>query len=280
MLKERQTSMRSWLASGEPWVWANAAAVGISVVAVAGLLLLIAIRGLAHFWPAEVRLVNFTDQFGQSQVAMGELADTESLTPQRYAEVFGSSDPQTETVQRWLLKTGNRRFSPPDFQWLFERDVSHIEYPEDVVVLERMEWGNAYGFLVAVYDGANPVNSGDLWQAFQQRLRRAHEIRGQIEELEQGTLNRINYQLERLRLERRSLEFAGESANHLTRAAADLNADYLVAESQLRDLYTQLQKDQIELRLASGTVVATISPRSFAPGNRTACHWPKSLATT
>jgi len=257
MLKERQTSMRSWLASGEPWVWANAAAVGISVVAVVGLLLLIAIRGLAHFWPAEVRLINFTDQFGQAQVAMGELADTESLTPQRYAEVFGSSDPQTETVERWLLKTGNRRFSPPDFQWLFERDVSSIEYPEDAVVLERMEWGNAYGFLVSVYDGERQVTSGDLWGAFQQRLERAHDIRLQIEELEQGTLNRINYQLERLRLDRRSLEFAGESASHLAPEEADLNADYLVAESRLRDLYTSLQRDNIELRLASGRVVTT-----------------------
>ena len=42
-------SLQTWIKSGVPWVWLNAAAVTASITLVAGLLLLIAARGLGHF---------------------------------------------------------------------------------------------------------------------------------------------------------------------------------------------------------------------------------------
>ena len=50
----KKTSVSGWVKSGEPWVWLNAGAVAISVIMVIGLLLLIAVRGLGHFWPADI----------------------------------------------------------------------------------------------------------------------------------------------------------------------------------------------------------------------------------
>jgi len=41
--------IRQWIASGAPWVWLNAAAVSACILLVAGLLALIAWRGLGHF---------------------------------------------------------------------------------------------------------------------------------------------------------------------------------------------------------------------------------------
>ena len=38
MLRAEKTSVRSWFSSGELWIWINAAAVGISIAAVGGLL--------------------------------------------------------------------------------------------------------------------------------------------------------------------------------------------------------------------------------------------------
>ncbi|MDO7573757.1 MAG: phosphate ABC transporter, permease protein PstA, partial [Oceanospirillaceae bacterium] len=45
---------RQWFASGLPWIWLNGAAVAINVIMVVGLLGLIAVRGLEHFWPAAI----------------------------------------------------------------------------------------------------------------------------------------------------------------------------------------------------------------------------------
>lgn len=257
MLRQRHSNMRTWLASGEPWIWLNAAAVGISIVAVGGLLILIAVRGLAHFWPADVRSVEYLDQFGQQQVALGELADTESLSPRRYADVFGDTDVQTATVERWLLKTGNRRYNPPDFRWLFARDVRALDYPADVMVLERMEWGNAYGYLESVSERGRKVPTDDLWATLGERLARVARIRAEIVELEQDTLNEINFQLERQRLQRRATAISGNVLADADAESQDLLERYKTTEARLRELYEALKRDAIDLRLASGQVVNT-----------------------
>ena len=49
MEMQRRQSLLSWIRSGEPMIWANAAAVSVSVIAVLGLLLLLAVRGFGHF---------------------------------------------------------------------------------------------------------------------------------------------------------------------------------------------------------------------------------------
>ena len=46
--------IKKWFKTGDPWVWLNAAAVSASLIIVIGLLLLIAIQGLSHFWPKAV----------------------------------------------------------------------------------------------------------------------------------------------------------------------------------------------------------------------------------
>ena len=51
----------------------NAAAVGVSVSAVVGIVLLIAVKGLAHFWPADVAKISFEDKNGQQQLVFGDL---------------------------------------------------------------------------------------------------------------------------------------------------------------------------------------------------------------
>ena len=48
------TTKLGFFKSGTPWVWLNAAAVSISMVMVIGLLILIAVRGLGHFWPKTI----------------------------------------------------------------------------------------------------------------------------------------------------------------------------------------------------------------------------------
>jgi phosphate transport system permease protein len=264
MLRQHRSSLGNWFRSGEPWIWINAAAVAISITAVVGILLLIAFRGFAHFWPSSVALIRYSDSFGNEQIALGEIADSERLP----AGQFRESDPgavsnlaQDQTVvERWLIKTGNRRVAPPDFRWVVAHQVQDTSYPEDAVVLERVEWGNAYGYLRSVHEGDTQSSQGDAaWEDLQQRLRRVMELREEIDELEQGRLFSINYRLERLRLERRGLELTEqlEAAQQQARRVLDeteagLGAEYQEAEAQLRDLRAQLARDSIRLETIDG----------------------------
>lgn len=267
MQQQKHSSLGNWFRSGEPWIWFNAAAVGISIFAVVGILLLIAARGFAHFWPSSVALLDYRDSFGEQRVALGEITEVEYLPVAQYLESSGG-DPEALPegalqVERQLIKTGNRRVSPPDFRWVVAHKIDAVSYPEDAVVLERVEWGNAYGYLDRVLQGGEVAASGaDAWAALQERLDRVAELRDRMDDLEQGRLFSINYQLERLRLERRALELGeqSEAAQESARAALAeteraLQADYDVAEAELRELRSAVRRDALVLNTADGQAV-------------------------
>ena len=79
-----KTSVSKWLSSGSPFVWLNAGAVAISVIMVVGLLGLLAVRGMAHFWPADVMQANYAPPVlsGEPQVTevIGERVESESVS--------------------------------------------------------------------------------------------------------------------------------------------------------------------------------------------------------
>ncbi|MCK5479171.1 MAG: phosphate ABC transporter, permease protein PstA, partial [Methylococcales bacterium] len=77
--------IKDWFKSGAPWVWLNAAAVSTSIILVIGLLFLVAVRGLGHFWPADI--VEYVYQEGdKKQIIAGELVDTSVMSAQMAKE--------------------------------------------------------------------------------------------------------------------------------------------------------------------------------------------------
>ncbi|MFK7913374.1 MAG: phosphate ABC transporter permease PstA [Pseudomonadales bacterium] len=269
MLAEEQRSVRTWFGSGEPWIWMNSAAVGLSILAVVGLLTLIAVRGLAHFWPADVQSLSYDHpRLGQGTV-LGEIIERESIVLDQFLEASGSTIeafPELagqETVERMLVKTGNRRINPPDFRWFFAHEISASEAPESVLAIERTEWGNAYGYLQSItVDGdqqsVNGSNGAEVFARLEAEVARYEDVRDSIRELETGVMSSINYELEQLRLDRRSaeLKLAPESVA-LAERLADLGAEegalqarYRDEEVQLRALQKTLGGNSIELRIS------------------------------
>lgn len=255
----------SWFASGEPWIWMNAAAVGISVSAVIGILLLIAVKGLAHFWPSDVAMISFNDKNGQPQTVYGELIELDQLPVKQFLESGG--DPSwtkagESRMQRWLVKTGNRKVNPPDFRWIYLNQITDIQNPEDVIVLERVEWGNAYGVPTSLRVGNTDgtlITGAELPSALQQRLARGELIREEIHKLEQGEMNSINRELEKLRLQMRQINQAqpiDEGALAEAQALqAGLLARYNTLEKQLRRQYQELDQDQLVITDAAGQAI-------------------------
>ena len=255
----------SWFASGEPWIWMNAAAVGISVSAVIGILLLIAVKGLAHFWPSDVAMISFNDKNGRPQTVYGELIELDQLPVKQFLESGG--DPSwtkagESRMQRWLVKTGNRKVNPPDFRWIYLNQITDIQNPEDVIVLERVEWGNAYGVPTSLRVGnidGTLITGAELPSALQQRLARGELIREEIHKLEQGEMNSINRELEKLRLQMRQITQAqpiDEGALAEAQALqAGLLARYNTLEKQLRRQYQELDQDQLVITDAAGQAI-------------------------
>jgi phosphate transport system permease protein len=263
-MKNKPSFFQRWFASGEPWIWLNAAAVGISVTAVVGILLLLAVKGLAHFWPSDIALIQYETESGQPRYVYGELIEQDTLPVQQFLESGGPEawvDQNAEVMQRWLVKTGNRKISAPDFRWIYQAQIQSIDYPSEVVAIERLEWGNAYGVPISMeipenVDGTSVLRTviGDgVTAAIAERLKQTSTIRDEIDSLEGGVLNRINNDLERLRLERRRIEMAGIEVPRLADIVTredELRAEYATSSTKLRALYAKLNQGQLLIETA------------------------------
>ena len=255
--------IRQWFKSGTPWIWLNAGAISIALVAVFGLLLLIVFRGMSHFWPANVEAFHYQNN-DNAVTIIAEIIESESVPVASLHDVTSSRGSkigdQHGNVNRYLVKTGNRDILGSDFRWLYDVDLVKKEQPDNLMVLERIEWGNFYGYLKAVYENDQLVASEEnAWPEFIQRLERVLDIREQILQLEQGDIGAINYELERLRLKERRLqlddEFTTEESNKIENRRKELKLEYSVLLKQTQELYRQINRDSIRATVMDGSEV-------------------------
>ena len=249
--------MRSWFKSGSPWIWLNAAAVSASLIMVAGLLGLIAARGLGHFWPTDIAELEYRQPDGQTARIIGEIRAKEEVPRERLESAGLQVPDELAIVTRYQLKIGNRDAYGLDFTWLLHHEIQSERYPDELVAVERREWGNAYGYLREVHEAGELVASGaGAWDALHQRLERARGIAEQIRDIERGEISRINYQLEQLRLETRRLELAGQAdaaaLAEIDAQRAAFQTEYAGLQENLTALYRDIGRDSMVLEIQDG----------------------------
>jgi len=248
--------IRQWFRSGDPWVWMAASAVSISMILVFGLLLLIAARGLGHFWPSDIVKLDYRSQSGEMIVLQGEIHDRERVSAERLRDA-GYSVEGDQDVERFLLKMGNRDLTGQDFRWVVVPDIVKQQIPSSLMTVERREWGNLYGELVNVKQAGEVVAEGNqAWAVLQQHLQRTDDLFQQIQDIERGEIGAVNYDIEKLRLHTRSLELKGQldlSAKQLIKQQrAQLDAQYNKMQVALEQLYNQIRRDSITVVVAGG----------------------------
>ena len=258
--------MKAWFKSGSPWIWLTAGAVSINLILVVGLLALIAVRGLGHFWPADIVEYRYQDQTGQASVIIGEEVAS-SLLPEAQAKAAGHEVlNNAEYLVQFLVKTGNRDILGSDFRWIQEQYIQQKSEPEDLISIERREWGNFYGRLVAVKESGSLIAEGDqAWAVAQEKLEKTLALHAEIDDLQDHDVGAINYSLERLRLKQRSLELKNQW-NESTRL------DFANQKQQLEKQYQALQQKlgelNREIKRASLVVVDANQKQLNIPLNR------------
>ena len=253
--------LKKWFKDGDPWVWLNAGAVAISLVMVFSLLFLIATKGLVHFWAHDVMEADVESRNGGTYKIMGELVETESVPAVQLREAGYPVSEGVEFMDRHLMKLGNRDVTGADFRWVLDSTLSNRQYPEEIIAMERREWGNFYGYLKDVKESGQVVASGpEAWDELITRIERALTIHGEIHNIEKTSIGSINSQLERLRLKERSYELSNdltpEHQLELKEARAALDAEYKGLQSRLAELYTQINRDSMVATTADGQEVS------------------------
>lgn len=267
--RKTESSLLHWWKSGSPMVWVNAGAVSICLIMVFGLLGLIAARGGGHFWPKDILSIEYKNNDGTITRIVGEWIDTDVISKLRYEESTGETlPPDVRDVERWMVKVGNRDQSGADFQWVSKFKIQQVGQPEQVVAVERTEWGTLFGELKSLSESGAAIKPvGDLWLEFEARLDRTIELRDAIRRLEKKEIGRVNYQLEKLRLERRSLELDKQDSAENLKAIAEKEAQqqqtYKVIQGKLASLNQQIERDTAEFEIVNnGTLQRVELPLS------------------
>ncbi|HXG29525.1 MAG TPA: phosphate ABC transporter permease PstA [Nevskiales bacterium] len=261
LVRKPASALQEWVRSGAPWIWLNAGAVSLSIILVVGLLLYIAAKGMGHFWPADVVDASYHLP-GQAPVRIiGEIGGREELTRGRLiAAGYPIAEDGAEFYTRLLVKVGNRDRLGADFKVLLDDWLVERRYPRDLVVVERLEWGNFYGFLKAVKQQGQIVGEGEAaWAAFKDAEARSRDLHKKIRDIEKGAIGRVNYRIERLRLEQKALELEGRLTDkaraELAQRRAALDAEYEVLQRELGALYEQTRRDSYVMQMQDGSEV-------------------------
>lgn len=142
-----------------PWPWLAAGSVALSLLMLAGLLTLLAVRGLGHFWPAPV-----------AQVLLDE---GRQLAGQAVREERRQSD----GIRERLYLTANRDLDGDIWTWVEVEAIERVDHPRDLVVLERSRWGRFFGRLVALEDSQGRHEGDAVWSALETRLAEIQALR-------------------------------------------------------------------------------------------------------
>ena len=247
--------MNNWFKSGSPWVWLSAGGVSISLISVLGLLWLIASRGLSYFWPADIYQFDMTDEQGKNLTVIGEIYDRESIPTSQLVHLNLDIDKSVETIERLLIKTGNRELVSLDFRWILVPLINETSLPEELVVIERRTNGNFYGFIEDIILDGQSVGQDKMAEL----VERVSDFQAEMEELQKSDIGAINYQIERLRLKERKHilddTLTTELEQEFKDKVAGLKAEYQVLEKQLMAFRDKISRDQIVMRAMDGQKV-------------------------
>jgi phosphate transport system permease protein len=272
--KDRSGDRRRRDRLGLSLTWLSGGALAFNLLLILFLLGLIAYRGGGYFWQRDVALLTLEG----GGKALGEI-NLRELRP-----AIEWQDPDIP-LYRVRLKVGNRDFTGTDFVWIDESAIELEERPEDMVMLERLEWGNFYGWLVELRSGGELVTegTGEVWRRFgplhEEKLREREVVR----DLEKGPIGDVNYEIEKLRLDLAGVELAALAEDEAERRRREIaerlagrEAEYEELAERLFALRDELQRDTVVLETIDGTrkelpvaaIVRAVRPNELGVGGK------------
>ncbi len=242
--KRRRRAKVSLFAQGEPMIWLTGGGLAVALCMITGLLALIFFNGIATLWPSPVPQFQTSD----GSVYMGEVTRSES---------YRSNDEQVRTLHRKLVRTGNYEISGEHFTWINDHDVKIETRPEWALVIERTAWGRFYGFPDGFALAGETVASTPeaAWNAYNEHHGAVSERREKIRKLETVEVGRVNRQIEKARLDLRTVELRDGLESPVWQAQ---HAKFLETEKSSTVEFQELQSEISRLRAENSRYVLNL----------------------
>jgi len=258
--------------AGEAKVWLSSVGLCIGLVMVVGLLCLIITNGIAVFWPERIAQLEIKADAafvfeGQKQLT-GEIVKRQqkaAVDARTRATALARGDQLTELQ----IYVGNKDAWGVNFVFVDESAIAATSYPRELMVVERMEYGDAIGIPLALQgkDGATTL-AGD--PAFLTRLqaatREVNTRRGQIKRIEKDRIGAINAKMENLKLRRRGQPSAVSDVQ-----VQALQGEYELLAKEAGELRGRQDDLQLRYRLPTG------GERTMPLGQVVSFYFPNQL---
>lgn len=238
-------------------------ALALNLLLILGLLLLIGWQGARYFWQRDVVELSLTD----GRKVLGEEHQTSEIP----ASLGGGTRAQ--------LKVGNRDLYGADFVWVSDAEVASRALAPDVMVLERLEWGNFYGRMVELRRGDLVLASGDgLRAAFAALHAEKVRDRESVRKLERGEIGEVNRKIETLRLEEKRLAIEAPPAAERERRQATIDRRSAAYQEEYEKLAAELFRRREALDAEHVVMVASGGETKEIPvGAIVRAIWPNEL---
>ncbi len=274
-------NIRQWLNSGTPWIWLTGGMISLSMIMVFGLLLLIAVRGLGHFWPVQIVEFEYQQPSGEVVRVLGSPMRSETVTGSTLREAGFPIPEDVHLATRHLIKQANRDLTGRDFIWYPEELSSEWSRPREAMILERREWGDFIGLLREVKESGVMVGAGfAAREDLLVRIERANDLFKTITRIERYEIGDLNRQIERIRLNERRLELDREldEAARQARLAelkerrVELDKEYNVINARRLELAKEMRRDTLVAETMDGRLV------EVPVANVVHAHWPNDMS--
>ncbi len=256
----------NWYNEGTPFLWLCAGAIALSVIIVVGIVGFIGYQALPHFWPSSTHIIRISTDGADDKTVIAEYYEEKNKV--------SAQGPYKDI----LLKTGNRDIFGIDFRWVKDYQISLSQPAKGYATFERREWGNLYGIPKTIIDTqSNKTEQNAVWTTLQQKISEATNLHQQLEEIQNIDIGKINYEMEQIRLNSRSLELEGKLTELAIKEAQEqqniLNNQYNALNLRLIELTKELNRYnlQVEVLSENGPQEITIKVanivRSYMPNN-------------
>ena len=134
-------------ALGRALTWLTGGTLALNLLMILGLIALLLWNGAGYFWPRPLALLHL----GDGAEVLGEL---------HRREMVPAEEPGSHPAHRVQIKVGNRDLYGADFRWIDESSISGRAAPAAAMLIERLEWGNFYGFPLEIVKAGAVLATG------------------------------------------------------------------------------------------------------------------------
>jgi phosphate transport system permease protein len=240
---------------GEPFVWVTGTGLAVGMAMIVFLLGLVLIKGTEVFWPREVAVIELIGPAASELGSTGRIAGV--ITKQqdkKYQDSVGA-----HVAREWQLFLGNKDVYGISFKFFDKESLGEVRYPKDILRIERMEYGDAFGYPLSL---RNPKGGEFKAQdpSFIQRLR---DLNGEIllrwkeiRKIEKDEIGAINSRLGQLKILEKKLQkkgaFSGNRKEAIERERQQLDAEYQELAKLAQSLRAAQREYLFRYRLESG----------------------------